>query len=68
MKVRTEWHGQRAFTAVGDSGYEINMDATEAYGAEVIQGKGHRQGGRSQRDLYLVSSQREASRCSLPGG
>jgi putative redox protein len=34
MKVKTTWHGQRAFTAVGDSGYEIKMDATEAYGGE----------------------------------
>ncbi|MED3561705.1 OsmC family protein [Bacillus xiapuensis] len=32
MKVVTTWHGQRAFTAVGDSGYEVSMDATEAYG------------------------------------
>lgn len=32
MKVMTTWTGGRAFTAVGDSGYEINMDATEAYG------------------------------------
>lgn len=37
MKVKTTWTGQRAFTANGDSGYEINMDATEAYGGE---GKG----------------------------
>jgi putative redox protein len=37
MIVRTKWTGQRAFTAVGDSGYEINMDATEAYRGE---GKG----------------------------
>lgn len=37
MIVKTKWHGQRAFTAVGDSGYEIKMDATEAYGGE---GKG----------------------------
>lgn len=34
MIVNTKWHGQRAFTAVGASGYEINMDATEAYGGE----------------------------------
>jgi putative redox protein len=34
MKVHTKWQGQRAFTAVGDSGYEIKMDATEAYGGE----------------------------------
>lgn len=34
MIVRTKWNGQRAFTAAGDSGYEINMDATEAYGGE----------------------------------
>jgi putative redox protein len=34
MKVNTKWHGQRAFTTVGDSGYEIKMDATEAYGGE----------------------------------
>ncbi|MDS9472445.1 OsmC family protein [Sporosarcina pasteurii] len=32
MRVTTVWTGGRAFTAVGDSGYEINMDATEAYG------------------------------------
>lgn len=32
MRVKTVWTGGRAFTAVGDSGYEINMDATEAYG------------------------------------
>ena len=31
MKVLTKWEGKRAFTAVGDSGYEIKMDATEAY-------------------------------------
>lgn len=32
MQVKTTWTGGRAFTAVGDSGYEIYMDATEAYG------------------------------------
>ena len=32
MKVITKWTGGRAFTAVGDSGYDINMDATELYG------------------------------------
>ena len=32
MKVMTTWTGGRAFTAVGDSGYAINMDATELYG------------------------------------
>ncbi|BAC14747.1 hypothetical conserved protein [Oceanobacillus iheyensis HTE831] len=32
MKVTTKWIGGRAFTATGDSGYEVNMDATEAYG------------------------------------
>ncbi|MEK4425322.1 OsmC family protein [Solibacillus sp. FSL K6-1523] len=32
MKVTTTWTGGRAFTAVGDSGYDINMDATELYG------------------------------------
>jgi len=32
MKVTTTWTGGRAFTGVGDSGYDINMDATEAYG------------------------------------
>ncbi|MFS0645282.1 OsmC family protein [Siminovitchia sp. 179-K 8D1 HS] len=32
MKVTTKWTGGRAFTAVGDSGYEIRMDATKAYG------------------------------------
>lgn len=37
MIVKTKWTGQRAFTAVGDSGYEVKMDATEAYGGE---GKG----------------------------
>ncbi len=31
MIVKTKWNGRRAFTAVGDSGYEIKMDATEAY-------------------------------------
>ncbi|GLI85571.1 peroxiredoxin [Rossellomorea marisflavi] len=34
MKVQTTWHGKRAFTAVGQSGYEIKMDATEAYGGD----------------------------------
>ncbi|MDP4105830.1 MAG: OsmC family protein [Bacillota bacterium] len=34
MIVRTKWNGERAFTAVGDSGYEINMDATKAYFGE----------------------------------
>lgn len=34
MKVVTKWKGQRAFTAVGDSGYEVSMDATPAYGGE----------------------------------
>ena len=37
MKVKTTWTGNRAFTAVGDSGYEIKMDATPAYFGE---GKG----------------------------
>ena len=37
MKVLTKWHGQRAFTSVGDSGYEVSMDATPTYGGE---GKG----------------------------
>jgi putative redox protein len=32
MKVTTTWTGGRAFTGKGDSGYEVNMDATEAYG------------------------------------
>ncbi|WP_342512135.1 OsmC family protein [Sporosarcina sp. FSL K6-1522] len=32
MQVMTTWTGGRAFTAVGDSGYDINMDATELYG------------------------------------
>ena len=32
MQVKTVWTGGRAFTAKGDSGYEMNMDATEAYG------------------------------------
>lgn len=32
MRVSTTWTGGRAFTAVGDSGYSINMDATPAYG------------------------------------
>lgn len=32
MRVITKWAGGRAFTAVGDSGYEIRMDATKAYG------------------------------------
>ncbi|MCT1902428.1 OsmC family protein [Oceanobacillus sojae] len=32
MKVVTTWNGGRAFTAVGDSGYEVNMDATEEAG------------------------------------
>ena len=34
MKVLTKWHGQRAFTAMGDSGYEVKMDATPTYGGE----------------------------------
>lgn len=37
MKVITKWNGQRAFTAVGHSGYEMNLDATPEYGGE---GKG----------------------------
>lgn len=37
MIVKTKWNGKRAFTAIGDSGYEIKMDATEAYFGE---GKG----------------------------
>lgn len=37
MKVMTRWNGRRSFTAVGDSGYEIHLDATDAYGGE---GKG----------------------------
>jgi putative redox protein len=37
MKVKTTWKGKRAFTTVGDSGYEIHMDATPAYFGE---GKG----------------------------
>ncbi|MFD1413230.1 OsmC family protein [Oceanobacillus jeddahense] len=32
MKVVTTWKGGRAFTAVGDSGYEVNMDAIEDAG------------------------------------
>lgn len=32
MKVVTTWNGGRAFTAVGNSGYKINMDATEDSG------------------------------------
>ncbi|WP_163580895.1 OsmC family protein [Gracilibacillus saliphilus] len=32
MKVTTTWTGGRAFTGKGQSGYEKNMDATEAYG------------------------------------
>lgn len=32
MKVKTTWTGGRAFSAVGDSGYPVHMDATEAYG------------------------------------
>lgn len=34
MIVRTKWNGGRSFTAAGDSGYEIHMDATPAYGGE----------------------------------
>ena len=34
MKVKTTWNGKRSFTAVGDSGYKINMDATPAYFGE----------------------------------
>ncbi|WP_152655714.1 OsmC family protein [Oceanobacillus sp. CFH 90083] len=32
MKVVTTWNGGRAFSAVGASGFEINMDATEEAG------------------------------------
>ncbi|WP_338470989.1 OsmC family protein [Niallia sp. XMNu-256] len=31
MNVKTTWTGKRSFTAVGDSGYEMKMDATPAY-------------------------------------
>ncbi len=34
MKVKTTWTGKRSFTAVGDSGHEIKMDATPAYFGE----------------------------------
>lgn len=34
MKVQTKWLGKRRFTSVGKSGYEIVMDATEAWGGE----------------------------------
>lgn len=37
MKVNTKWLGKRAFQSFGDSGYEMNMDATPTYGGE---GKG----------------------------
>lgn len=37
MIVNTIWHGKRAFTSTGDSGYTIGMDATAAYGGD---GKG----------------------------
>jgi len=26
MKIQTKWQGQQAFTAIGDSGYEMKMD------------------------------------------
>ena len=32
MNVTTTWNQGRKFTSVGDSGFEINMDATPAYG------------------------------------
>lgn len=32
MIVKTIWEGGRKFTAQGDSGYDIKMDATPAYG------------------------------------
>ena len=32
MIVTTTWTGGRKFTAKGDSGYDIKMDATPAYG------------------------------------
>lgn len=32
LKVKTTWTGGRSFEAVGDSGYPVHMDATEAYG------------------------------------
>lgn len=32
MIVKTTWNRGRKFTAVGDSGFEVNMDATPAYG------------------------------------
>lgn len=32
MIVKTIWEGGRKFTARGDSGYDIKMDATPAYG------------------------------------
>ncbi|WP_138495192.1 OsmC family protein [Paenibacillus pinistramenti] len=37
MKVMTTWNGKRLFTSVGDSGYQIGMDATPKYGGD---GKG----------------------------
>ncbi|MEK5258403.1 OsmC family protein [Paenibacillus sp. FSL L8-0663] len=37
MKVSTTWHGKRAFTSEGPSGYSVGMDATAAYGGD---GKG----------------------------
>lgn len=34
MIVTTTWNKGRKFTAKGDSGYELNMDATPAYGGQ----------------------------------
>lgn len=34
MIVKTIWNKGRKFTAKGDSGFELNMDATPAYGGE----------------------------------
>lgn len=34
MQIKANWTGGRAFTAVGDSGHEMKMDATEKYGGD----------------------------------
>ena len=34
MIVKTVWNKGRKFTSKGDSGFELNMDATPAYGGE----------------------------------
>lgn len=34
MQIKTVWNGGKAFTAIGDTGYEMNMDVTEEFGGE----------------------------------